>query len=369
MTELKTEKFITNSKKVHGDNKYDYSLTEYINSNTKVTIICKTHGKFMQTPYHHLQGGGCKQCYHESLKLTTTDFINKANIVHNFKFSYLKTDYKNSKSKVVITCPFHGDFEQGANTHLQGYGCSKCAGNDRYTFESLSDKILEIHKGSIKLLEFQTITNVASKYKFQHISCGHIWESPANSVLSGTGCPSCAGNSPYDEVELAKAILIRHKGEVTLVESQKIIGVGNKYYFKHSCGHTWEASANHVLRGSSCPLCSEHGFNSSKEAVFYILPIKGSQQFTGFGISNNYLKRRTQHVNNLKVCGCEIDAGEVVLNFNKGYDALQLESYIKSIIGRKGVSSISGFKTESTNMTVEELKMLCNNWITNKITC
>lgn len=44
MVDKKT-KFIEKAKNKHGD-KYDYSKVEYINSTTKVCIICKEHGEF-----------------------------------------------------------------------------------------------------------------------------------------------------------------------------------------------------------------------------------------------------------------------------------------------------------------------------------
>ena len=37
-----TEEFIAEAKLVHG-NKYDYSKVKYINSSTKVIIVCKDH--------------------------------------------------------------------------------------------------------------------------------------------------------------------------------------------------------------------------------------------------------------------------------------------------------------------------------------
>jgi len=42
---MTTEEFISKAKKVHGD-KYDYSLVEYVNNKTRVTIICPIHGEF-----------------------------------------------------------------------------------------------------------------------------------------------------------------------------------------------------------------------------------------------------------------------------------------------------------------------------------
>ena len=46
------EKFIEDSKKVHG-NFFDYSLVDYINNKTKIKLICPIHGVFEQRPDIH----------------------------------------------------------------------------------------------------------------------------------------------------------------------------------------------------------------------------------------------------------------------------------------------------------------------------
>jgi len=58
---LTTEECIQKSKETHGD-KYDYSKVEYVNANTKVIIICKEHGEFLQKPMSHKNGSGCRKC-------------------------------------------------------------------------------------------------------------------------------------------------------------------------------------------------------------------------------------------------------------------------------------------------------------------
>ncbi len=46
----------------HGS-KYDYSKVEYKNAITAVSIVCPTHGTFMQKPYYHIRSGnGCPKC-------------------------------------------------------------------------------------------------------------------------------------------------------------------------------------------------------------------------------------------------------------------------------------------------------------------
>ena len=56
-----TEQAKSDFRQVHGDF-YDYSKVIYINSCTKVIIICPVHGEFEQTPNSHLSGQGCPEC-------------------------------------------------------------------------------------------------------------------------------------------------------------------------------------------------------------------------------------------------------------------------------------------------------------------
>ena len=58
--------------------------------------------------------------------LNTMQFIERARIVHGKKYDYLKVKYKNSQSKVVITCQEHGDFRQNPSSHFRGSGCPSC---------------------------------------------------------------------------------------------------------------------------------------------------------------------------------------------------------------------------------------------------
>lgn len=118
-----TEEFIKEAKKMHGD-KYDYQPTEYVHSKLKIKIICYIHGVFEQRPNNHLMGGGCPKC--DNKNVTLEEFINKAKLVHGDKYDYSLTEYENSKSKIKIICCVHGIFELNPNSHLMGRGCPKC---------------------------------------------------------------------------------------------------------------------------------------------------------------------------------------------------------------------------------------------------
>ena len=119
------EEFSDQANKVHYF-QYDYSKGEYINTMTPLLIHCKKCGKdFYQFPYAHLQGKGCPFC-NGGRKLTKDWFIEKTIKVHGNKYDYSKVEYIDSKTKVCIICPEHGEFWQTPNDHLDGCGCPKC---------------------------------------------------------------------------------------------------------------------------------------------------------------------------------------------------------------------------------------------------
>ena len=129
-----TEQFIEKAKQIHGD-KYDYSLVEYKNTDTKVKIICPEHGVFEQTPYVHINlKCGCKRCSEKKIseerKFTKEQFIEKANQIHHNFYDYSKIDYVNMCSKIKIICPKHGEFEMLPYNHIYSMqNCPKCVMN------------------------------------------------------------------------------------------------------------------------------------------------------------------------------------------------------------------------------------------------
>ena len=123
------EQFIEEATKIHGD-KYDYSDVVYINSLTKISIICPLHGKFEQKPSVHLMDSACSICSHKEGGLknrkTTEQFVEEAKQKHGDKYDYSKVDYNYTHENVVIVCNSHGEFRQKPVSHLRGAGCPMC---------------------------------------------------------------------------------------------------------------------------------------------------------------------------------------------------------------------------------------------------
>jgi len=116
--------FIKTAIKIHG-NRYDYSNVRYNGALNYVEIICPTHGIFSQIASSHLSGRGCSKCVGGVTK-TLNEFINNAKRIHGNKYDYSLVEYVNSHTKVDIICTKHGIFKQKPTKHLCGQGCFVC---------------------------------------------------------------------------------------------------------------------------------------------------------------------------------------------------------------------------------------------------
>ena len=121
--------------------KYDYSLMEYKTTTDKIKIIYDGV-IYEQSPANHLN-------YAPELRNTQTleNFIECSEKIHGGKYTYDKSIYINSKTKMIITCPKHGDFEQVPLSHLRGSGCPVC---NESRGESSIRKYLTINKIDFK---------------------------------------------------------------------------------------------------------------------------------------------------------------------------------------------------------------------------
>jgi hypothetical protein len=138
-------------------------------------------------------------------KFTQENFINRANIVHNFLYDYSKVNYINYETKVIIICKIHGEFTVSPHHHIGSKTtCQKCgrirAGNTHlYTLEQFLNKAKEIHKNKY------SYSNVAYKNTETNVSItcnihGEFLQSP-HSHSSGQGCPKCTRGGAWRKSE------------------------------------------------------------------------------------------------------------------------------------------------------------------------
>jgi len=305
---IDTNTFITKSQKIHGF-KYSYDKVIYKSFRSKVELICNTpgHGSFFVSPFMHLKNKspqGCPSCSRDLKSMTTEEFIEKAKIIHRDKYKYDKTIYSRSNQKVIISCSIHGEFEQQANSHLQGTGCPKCGTikNHKSSRKSRDQFIKAAIKKHGDKYSYDKVEYVNTHTKVI-ISCkvkghGEFFQEP-NSHLRGSGCPICYGTNKLSNIEFVKRANIKHNNKydysITVYESthNKVIIICKTH------GEFKQSPASHLL-GSGCPNCllrpkmtkeyflqkakEKHGekydyskvkFSSISKSVIIICPIHG----------------------------------------------------------------------------------------------
>ena len=263
MRKLTQEEWIKKAINVHG-NKYDYSKVEYVNSRTKVCIICPEHGEFWQEANGHLMGQGCKKCYGNE-KMTTEGFIEKAKKIHGDKYDYSNVEYtSDNKTKICIICKKHGEFWQTPNSHLSGNGCPVCRyeSNKKKLRKSKEEFIKEAKKIHGDKYDYSKVEYVDNKTKVCIVCLEHgeFWQKP-NNHLNGNGCYECGRKMMGEKQTKNTALFIEESNKIHNnkydYSKVKYIGCYDKVCIicpEH--GEFWQRPSSH-LNGQGCPICKE----------------------------------------------------------------------------------------------------------------
>lgn len=254
---LTTEEWVERAREKHGD-RYGYEQVVYEGAHKKVTITCKEHGYFLQTPSSHLSGNGCRHCHYDQKRNDSDDFFERAYEVHGDRYDYRNTKYVKSLEKVEIICGEHGGFWQTPSHHLSGQGCPECGGRRSLSKNSgqwFIEKAERVHKDKY---EYDQVVYVSAMAKVK-IACrlhGDFLQTPAHH-LSGNGCPECGGrrnlskNSGQWFIEKSK---LTHGSKydysnVFYTKSNTLVSIGCP---KH--GLFKQCPSDHV-KGQGCPKC------------------------------------------------------------------------------------------------------------------
>lgn len=273
MAKLSTEEFIQKAKAVHGD-RYDYSKVEYVNSSTKVCIICKKHGEFWQVPYHHINGHGCSKCASDvnaaKMRLWTEErcrevalgyteigaFRTQSKKAYNaaLKHNWLK-DYNWLTYKIDIS---KKSKKRHIYTQDEIIERLRLFFGERYSYEKVVYRAMKV-----------PITLVCHEKDGNGVEHGESSMRPDNIFSGKQGCPKC-----YDD---RRSRLQRKPVETFIEEAKKVHGDLYEYHKveyintnSKVCivckihGDFWQTPSNH-LKGKGCPYCSGNVKKWNKE--------------------------------------------------------------------------------------------------------
>ena len=287
---------------------YDYSKVEYINSSTKVEVICKEHGNFEITPQELFKGGRCPTCTKrdKSLKLTDT-FIKQVQEVSP-EYDYSKVVYKHCKEKVEVICKEHGSFHTTPNHLLKGCGCMKCYDARRgkslkLTYDKFKKKLLEQDKGhlSIKDEDFKDSNSplvfTCSIHGVQETNKAY------NLIESIYGCPKCGnkiGSSkniiPLEEIK--KKLFNKFRDKVSIVDSSYISSTTEATFICQEHGEYKNIVTNVLGNKYPCNKCADKYGENDKAyydkptTLYYIKLIKDKIEYFKLGITTQSISKR-----------------------------------------------------------------------------
>ena len=260
----KQVRFIEDCKKLYGD-QYDYSKVNYIDRDTKVTIICKDHGEFDITPAillhkDHGSGHGCPDCegLKKPVRYTVESFREEMKRIYGDKYDFSNTIYTKKDESVEFVCPHHGTQKRLANVMLRGSGCRYCNG-ELFWSSDFPRLAREIHGDKYEYPELpknrtSTVTIICKEHG--------PFPQQVDLHLRGCGCPKCSNPCHWSLEERKENFINKSKErygdrfDYSLVEY-----VDKNTPVKVRCKeHDYVFSVlpdTHIRRNSGCPLCND----------------------------------------------------------------------------------------------------------------
>ena len=216
------EDFIILSNTKFSENPFGFSKLKFINMGTSVILICPNNHEFEVVPTYHLgndSNGGCKKCQQiecsKRNSYTQDEWIYLVNTNHQRVYSYIKVNYINSQTNVIITCPKHGDFQQSPASHLSGQGCPKC-GIERsvalkmLTEDNFVDKINRCKIVHNNIYKYNSIYRENGYLRIEIICEKHgIFNQRLEHHINGHGCYKCVSKYSKQQIEWLEYCQIR----------------------------------------------------------------------------------------------------------------------------------------------------------------
>lgn len=206
-------------------------------------------------------------------RYTTGEFIEKANIIHEFKFDYSLVEYIRNDIKVKIICKDHGIFEQTPTSHLKGTGCKRCyfkrnSDTKSSNTKEFIDKSINIYGNDI--FNYKKVNYKHSKENVILICIKHNFEflQRPNDHLKKHywGCEFCQKENKKvvnHSQEYIEQYFKNHGCELL----DNYINANVKVKYRCSCGNISYIKFGNFQQGARCKICGlkKRSKNTSKE--------------------------------------------------------------------------------------------------------
>ena len=160
--------------------------------------------------------------------------------------------YTANKARISAKCTVCGyEWSTTPAMLLKGSGCISCAGLKKKTTAEFVEQLAKISPS----IEVQgEYINTSSKIKVRNKQCGHSWYATPNSLLRGSNCPECAGNTKKTQAQFVEELRTANP-HISVVG--EYIDAKTKIAVRcTSCGKELFMTPNALLNGHGCTDCN-----------------------------------------------------------------------------------------------------------------
>lgn len=263
---------------------YTYEDVVYINSKSKVTITCREHGPFQQTPGKFLAGTGCPSCglerRHDSRRLKKDDVLRRLKIVHGDTLRFHIDEYENTRQKITVSCHLHGKFQSSIGNLFTGRGCPKCSISRNANSRTLSNddwikKAKAVHGNRYN---YDDTCYIGARKKLTIICLKHgpFEIRASNHIAKKQGCKKCVqpnaswaptkGKPRVSPEKFLERFLLAHPTANLRVDIATYENMHSKVQVKCNEHGNFAVKPSNLVRGSGCPKCA-HNRNSESRRL------------------------------------------------------------------------------------------------------
>ena len=234
---------------------------KYKDAKTKILHHCLVHDVYWEAyPSSLLRGCGCEICKNDKIGMSNrkshSQYVNE--VKKNNPNVIVLEQYVNSEIPILHKCIIHNvEWKAYPASILRGAGCYKC-GIERSSLSSRKTHdqyIAEARKINPNIVATENYVRALIPIKHKCLIDGYEWlVTPAN-VLSGKGCPKCAGNVKKTHSEYVNELALINP-KIQVIEEYR----GANTPIIHRCeidGYEWKVTPSDAIHGKGCPKCNE----------------------------------------------------------------------------------------------------------------
>lgn len=311
-------------------------------------------------------------------RLTFKEFVEKATDIHDGVYKYKEDTYTNTRGDVSIVCPTHGEFVQKAFSHLQGRTCPTCGQEKREETKRQNAIIRNLKSFSfdqsiykVKVSPLQSATDPCEVLCRKHMTTYTI-SSLRNLRKTKTPCHECVKEG------LVKDFITKLEDRFDHIDHSSMEYVNSQTKVKLRCklhNHYFEIKPNKVLASyyGGCSECYKNHKNSrwslktalnsssgEEEYYFYLAKISPFKDYHKIGITKKFRHRTDSYKSDLRAIG--IDPRISYLGYKKTtlLCALNIEEHLKTYLSscKADVEIKFGGYTEMYNLDEEQFNYI-----------